>query len=627
MFKNLLTIAFICCSTPLLSLSQSTDTLWLPIVEVTADRFEISEQNRPDFIQHLSIQNPQRGNRATVGDLLQSNHRFLLRSYGPGAAQTVGSQGYSSSQVKVVWNGMEINHRMLGLSDLSLIPAVLLSDVFINSTLGSSEYGANALGGTILLENRVEGEDYIRLGYQYASFFNHTTHIKINKRLNNWHINLGFAYLSQENSYSFEDVTQNPPIKKRRTNAEKNLSAGSIVFQYTGPHFHNRTSLLLTDSKAQIPGPIVAPSTVAYQDDVIFRINNSTGYQLMSNLYSSMRVGYSRHQLDFIDSNSNIFSLSKSHNAGSELNIRFANSPKYQTRFRVGLDYTWLETSEYEANSLLHIYQQFNGLYTIYDKLMIFPSIRFDQYDQFDDALSLGLGINYEIMTDKMFFIVNLNRNYSPPTYNDLYWPGLGNPQLKPETAFKFSTGLKYNLDKFIVSAEYFQSSINDGILWSPDNTGRFRPNNINSLLNSGLSIDSRLNFVFNDTYVSGQLGWTYIQARLNDVRYTGDPNKGNQLAYHPRQKITSELGIQFKNFNSFLSYNMLGERFTNDSNSFLLGSTHVLDYSIGYTFSFLKTQSEFIFTVLNFTDFKYEYIRWYPMPGRNYQISITLNI
>lgn len=624
MYKNVILAALLCCSTPIFSPAQTTDSLWLPKVEIVADRFDISEQYRPDIVQYLSTQNHIRGNRTTVGDLLQSNSRFLVRSYGPGAAQTVGTHGYSSSQIKVVWNGMEINHQMLGLSDLSLIPAILLSDVTVNSTLGSSEYGANAIGGTILLDNSIRGEDYISVGYQLASFQNHSTHLRLNKKLQKWHLNIGFAYLNQENSYPFHDITQNPPANRRRSNAERRLASGSMVFQYTGARYINRSSILYTNSNAQIPGPIVAPSTAAYQDDFVYRLNNTTEFQINPNISSNFGAHYSMHQLDYIEVNSNINSLSKSYNIGTVTNIRYAKTSRNQLRFRFGMDSTWLNTSEYKAGTTWHVFKQFNGLYTVTDRLRVYPSIRFDQYNQFDDAFSFGLGLNIEMLSDKVYFIANFNRNYAPPTYNDLYWPDLGNPDLKPETALKSSVGIKYQLREISISAEYFYSSIDDGIIWSPDNSGRFRPSNINSLLNSGISVDSQLRLSFNSFNVFNVFGWTYLDAKIINNGTQGNTNKGNQIAYQPRHKVTSEIRIEFANMHSDLSYNLMGERFTNNSNTIILDPVHIIDFSIGIEIQLYNSKTDLTFAVLNITDYDYEFIRWYPMPGRSLQISIN---
>jgi vitamin B12 transporter len=627
MFKKITLATLICCLLPLYTHSQSTDTLKLPEIQVFADRFDVSERYRPDFIQHLFAEIHVKGSRATVGDLLQNNHRFLLRSYGPGAAQTAGSQGYSSSQVKVIWNGMEINHSMLGLSDLSLIPAALLSDVIVNSTLGSSEYGANALGGTIILENNVGGDDYFIAGYQYASYGNKSSHFKANKKLGNWHLNLGLVHMNQDNSFKFNDITQNPATIRRRTNAGRNITSGSMNLRYIASNWINSTAFLVTNSKAEIPGPIVAPSTIARQDDVIFRINNMTALQVSKVLAANFRTHFSSHQLDFIDRNSNIESLSQSYNTGSEVNFRFSKSQKIQTRFRLGVDYTWLETSEYEANPLFHSYQQMNGLYTITPRLRAYPSIRYDQYDQFENAISYGLGLNYELWSERLFLIANINRNYSPPTYNDLYWPVLGNRDLRPETANKISTGFRYHLDRFVFSSEYFHSTIDNGILWLPDIRGHFRPNNINELVNSGVSVDTKVGVSYGRTNISGQFGWTYLEARLKDNRYPGESNKGNQLAYHPRNKVTAEFTFAYQNISSVMNYQMIGERYTNDSNSIVLKPVHLLDVSVNYNIAQLFGEIDIGAAILNVTDHDYELIRWYPMPGRTYQFSINLKL
>lgn len=625
MFKTISITALLCCNLPLLLFSQASDTLYLPLVEINADRFDVADFRRPSFVKRINpVDHPNRSG-AFAGDILRSDHRFLVRSYGPGSAQTSGSQGFSSSQIKVMWNGMEINHTMLGQTDLSLIPAVLLDEVVVNSNQGSSEYGAYALGGVVLLNSTYSSDETAKAGFQASSDGSIATHGSVSTQVSNWRIKAGISHQRQENNYKFNDVTQNPAVTRRRTNAEKEIFSGLISSRYQNRNHESITSVWYTDSDSQIPGPIVAPSTIAYQIDEVLRLVHTTNIVWNDRVTIGLKANYGTHRLDFIDENSNINSLSRSSVAGTELNLKYRSVSNAQYRFRLGTDYSWVDTSEYDADPVLHNYVQINGLYDLFGKVYVYPSLRFDIYDQFDNAFTYGIGLNYLLVGETVVLATNFNRNYAPPTFNGLYWPDLGNPDLTPEKSNKFSGGVRFTLKTSILSVEYFNSIIDNGILWSPDQNGRFRPNNVNSLLNSGFSSDVSTQQSFGKVDVLVHGGWTYSSASFNDSRFQGDGNKGKQVAYQPDHKVVSGIRLYYSGARFNFHHEYIGRRFTNDSNTIKLDPFYKIDAAVDYTFRITKTHISIGAAVLNMTDTEYEQIRWYPMPGRMYQISINI--
>jgi outer membrane cobalamin receptor len=75
------------------------------------------------------------------------------------------------------------------------------------------------------------------------------------------------------------------------------------------------------------------------------------------------------------------------------------------------------------------------------------------------------------------------------------------------------------------------------------------------------------------------------------------------------------------------MNYQMIGDRFTNDSNSIVLKPVHLADVSFNYNIAQLFGEIDIGIAILNVTDHDYELIRWYPMPGRTYQLSINIKL
>ena len=96
------------------------------------------------------------------------------------------------------------------------------------------------------------------------------------------------------------------------------------------------------------------------------------------------------------------------------------------------------------------------------------------------------------------------------PTYNDLFWEGSGNPDLKPETSYQAEIGNEFFTKNFSVSLTTYYNSIKDllrwvptegtGGAWSPENTDKVRAYGAEILLEWRPKIENNP-FKVNGTY------------------------------------------------------------------------------------------------------------------------------
>src|SRR5699024_6930243 len=104
---------------------------------------------------------------------------------------------------------------------------------------------------------------------------------------------------------------------------------------------------------------------------------------------------------------------------------------KFKGELRGGL--TGVETNNYAG---LKTRQQFSVLlnpeiFLLNQRLKLYPALRFDSFNDFGNVLSPSLGVNFGLIRGKLYLRSQLSRNFNPPTFNDLYWPRSGDPDLK----------------------------------------------------------------------------------------------------------------------------------------------------------------------------------------------------
>lgn len=617
---SLLTVLFLSSIASTMN-AQVADSLSLPEISINANRFDISDIKLSTMIQRYDVKAIPEAGSVSAGDILKRNTRFVVRTYGPGQAQTAGSIGFNASQVKVIWNGIELNHPMLGLVDLSLFPAVLLDEISVDNYLGSSEYGSSAIGGTVLMESGNVSESRTTAELYVGSFNSQQYSIGTSGSVNRWNYTLGLVNLTQDNDFAFDSVGGN---ELTRENADKTQFTGLGSVKYNGTSYWGDISVWFSTGETGAPGSVSFPSKAARQKDRSLRLVHRSNWIHSDLAQSQVVASFNRIGLDYSEPAFATESVSDVDVLSLSYALRLKPSESYQIRFRTGYDVSEINSTDFALSNVTRFFVQSNGLLSVSDKLNVYPSFRFDSYSEFDDAVSYGLGVNYEVVSDKLFALANINRNYAPPTFNDLYWPGFGNPDLEPETAIKYDFGLRFQLKNSNLSLSYFDSTIDNGILWWPDASGNFSPNNVNEIKSRGLSTEFDTNFKLGEisTTLMGSLTWLNAEY---DMRGQDGSFQGNRVVYSPEYRAGSEIRFDFKSVGLSLYHDYTSSRPVNDANSIELEAVNLINLTAFYTIQTSLTNIRFTASVQNLTNESYQLIYDYPMPGRTWNLGLKL--
>lgn len=602
--------------------AQVADSLSLPEINVSANRFDVSDIKLSTMIQRYDVKSNPEAGFVSAGDLLKRNTRFVVRSYGPGQAQTAGSIGFNASQVKVIWNGIELNHPMLGLVDLSLFPAVLLDEISVDNYLGSSEYGSSAIGGTVLMESGNVSDSRTTAELNIGSFNSQQYSISTSGTVNRWNYSMGLVNLTQDNEFTYKSVEGS---ELTRNNADKTQFTGFGSVKYTGTKYWGDTSVWFSTGETGAPGSMSFPSEAARQKDRSLRLVHRSNLIHSQRVQSQIVASFNRIGLDYSEPAFALESVSDVDVLSLSYATRLKPAENYQIRFRTGYDISEIKSTDFALSNVTRFFVQANGLLSLTERLNLYPSFRFDSYSEFDDATSFGLGVNYELVRGSLFALANINRNYAPPTFNDLYWPGFGNPDLEPETALKSDVGLRYQSGSGSVNLSYFDSTIDNGILWWPDANGNFSPNNVNEIRSSGLTTEVESNFMLGEISTSLLGSLTWLNAEY-DMRGEDGSIQGNRVVYSPKYRAGSEFRFEYNTMGLSLFHDYTSSRPVNDSNSMELDAVNLLNISAFYTLDTAIATIRLTATIQNLTNESYQLIYDYPMPGRSWNLGLRLS-
>ena len=235
---------------------------------------------------------------------------------------------------------------------------------------------------------------------------------------------------------------------------------------------------------------------------------------------------------------------------------------------------------------------------------------------------SLNLRINLREGLDLVAFG---RRAYRIPTFNELYYAGYGNPDLRPEDAWLTDIGLKMDRRyagkySMTVRVDGFFNLLSDKITSAPtpEDPAIWQPYNIGKVRSAGVDASVGLGYASGSWKCGSSLKYTFLSA----VDITKESlSYGMQIPYVARHVLVFKVDASWKRWALDALWQMRGGR--TDGNG-EMPCWHTLDISLGRSFD-LKTAGEMMIRIhgRNLYDFRYETVSGYPMPGRNVMFSV----
>ncbi|AVI63773.1 TonB-dependent receptor domain-containing protein [Halomonas sp. GFAJ-1] len=88
-------------------------------------------------------------------------------------------------------------------------------------------------------------------------------------------------------------------------------------------------------------------------------------------------------------------------------------------------------------------------------------SLRFDDNEAYGDEVTGSLALGYDLDAQHTLH-ASYGTAFRAPTFNQLYWPGFGNPDLEPETSETVEVGVRGQFDSWFWDAALYQTDIDN---------------------------------------------------------------------------------------------------------------------------------------------------------------------
>lgn len=562
-------------------------------------------------------------NQSSLTSLLNYNTVIYFKENGLGMTSGPSFRGTTAAQTAVIWNGININSQFLGQTDFNTIGTRDFNSIAVKAGGGSVLYGSSAIGGSIHLNNDLEfKKDFSNhLFFSAGSYDTYNANYRTMVSSDKYSLQVSFSRNSSENDFKYPGNSD-----QRNSNGEYYNTSMNTTFGYK---IDSRNVIKVYsqfyDSERHFSLTTPTASKTKYDD---FNTRNLLEWENKSDRFTSKvklaHIGESYKY--FSDINSELFTYGKVETSIIKYDLAFDVNNKIKLNAIV--DYN---RNKGYGSSINNVKREIGSAslllsHLVTDKWDYNGSIRQEITDNYGNPFLFSLGTRY-LFTDFYRIKFNASKNFRMPTYNDLFWEGSGNPDLKPETSYQAEIGNEFFTKNFSLSVTAYYNSIKDllrwvpsqggGDNWSPENTKKVRAYGAEVLLEWRTKIDNH-NFTLNGTYA-----YTVSESKQlisGELVY-------KQLIYVPYHKLTGAVSYNWKKVSSYFQYLYNGDVYSTPFNN---PATRVKDYNvgnIGADYDFGKKNSYKIgFQIFNIWNENYQPVISRQMPGTNYTLYINLN-
>jgi len=534
-----------------------------------------------------------------VTDALRLLPGVELSGNGPGATPSIFLRGANSNQTLILIDGQRIASSFSGLSALQHINIDQIERIEVLRGPAASLYGADAVGGVIQIFTRRDRTLSVRVSAGEWRSSQLSANVGAGDAGNGLSISA-----SQNTSRGYNaivnaaDYSYNPDRDGYRFNTVQVNAALTPV-----------SALKLALSAFETHGAVQYDADARYNDRIKSIVNNvaaNADYQVTSACFSTLRLGTGGEKSTF-DSTfpgtyqtrhdqiawQNTLRVSASTSLLGTLEWR-RESVSGSERFPV--------TSRRTASALL-------GSDWMMDAWRINTSVRLDDSNQFGARTTANGSLGYRL-TPQLRATLNAGTSFKAPTFNDLYYPGYANPDLKPERGQSIDAGLHWLSDASKLGATVHDNRVRDLIQFECDASYNCAPQNVSTARLRGLTLT----------------GATHIGGLLIDGSVDfGDPKNttaNRDLARRARQHAALKVSGDVLGATAGVELLVSGRRFDNASNSLALPGYALLNI---YASRVVMPGVRVAVRVDNATDRDYQLAYGYATGGRRAWLTLTV--
>lgn len=567
----------------------------------------------------------------------------------PGTETDVSIRGSTAAQTLIMIDGVEANTGSSGGFDISNLTTDNVDQIEVLRGAGGSLYGSQAIGGVVnILSQEGEGAPHFSLLSEGGNRATQRQVLTASGSEGQLDFSGALSYFSTQ---GFRPVNDNSDNLAGNARLDYHLSDDTIIRGFAR---YYRANVSLPDFSVSNFPPI-ANNPTAHQRSEFMLFNGVIEHHFGEHLVATANAFFVRNEIRVNEVPFAGFAGSEvdripDETRGGELNAVYTWAKGIRTlagfdfKDRWSRDYgsdvfppsTVPSTSVFNARR-----QEYAGYFeqeaSLFDgHLLATGGFRVDGNSQFGKEVSPSWSVAIPLKQISTTLRGSYSEGFRAPAFDELYFPGYGNPKLKPEISSEYDGGFTTNFGELAsITATYFSRRVHDLIVSVPCSVGPgcefgALPGNAGRVDVQGVEVAPTitplpgLSFggsvtIIDETHASGTTGARPIRVPKHSAQSLLQYTRGDVFKAH--DKLTTSL-----------AYTFVGDR--DDITSEGTIANHdaysrfdlVASYALGAPWQWV-TDEEVFTRVSNLLDRHYEAAFGFPSPPVNFVAGIKMDL
>jgi vitamin B12 transporter len=483
-----------------------------PVV-VTATKVETSQEQLGATVTVIAEEELRDYNYSRIEEALRTVPGVeVQRSGSLGKTTSIKIRGAGSGQSVVLVDGLRVSSPTLGMAELSELSLDAIDRIEIVRGPQSTLYGADAIGGVVnIITKKGQGPPRGAISFEGGSYETFREQTNVQGAFGGFNFNI-----SGSRSDSRGQLT-------RFDNDDSDLTsfAGRLGYDFpwkgelslTGRHAKLNVDLPVSST---IPPPTVLdPNAQSQTETWLYNLAYKQPVAPWWSVHARWGQGWNNNGFQNLPPPGSFTTISQTNTRRQEAEL--INS------FALGRWNTLTLGGEHRAEQgrnrgLFREAITTVGVFAedqvrLFDRVFVGGGLRWEDNDQFGDALTPRASAALVVKETGTKLRGAWGEGFRAPTINDLFFPGFGNPGLKPERSESWEVGFdqKFWQNRLRSGATYFHNRFRDLIQFVEDpTTFAFRPLNVGRAVTQGVEAYGELdpldwlllfvNYTFTDT-------------------------------------------------------------------------------------------------------------------------------
>jgi vitamin B12 transporter len=484
--------------------AHSAENIQLENVVVTAARISQSEANTIGDITVVEREEIERNGANALTDVLRMQPGIQISTNGgPGTASSIYLRGTNDQHVVVLIDGLRVNSATLGTTSFESIPLSQIERIEILRGPASSLYGADAIGGVIQIFTRKmeAGESHIHAALGLGSYNTKTAEAGISGNTGRLKYGVNISSLD----------TGGFSAKRIRTGIDadndgyRNLGASAYLELALAEGHSWGLQFFETRGRSEFDS-----NYDNYNDQTLQSYAFTSKNQFTDFWHSTFKLGmgvdksdsYARPNTNPLSTSFNPTGVSKFRT--DQLQLTWQNDLTLPVG-TLTLAYDRLEqdvSSQSNMNTKYNRERNDDSFLASYladiNNHSLQLSLRENHNTQFGSFTTGGAGYGYRF-SPAWRMTASYGKAFKAPSFNQLYFPNFGDPDLEPEKSDNIESSIQYSGQTWRAGVTVFENKIRNLIASAGPATvgctfGGFCPINIGKVTIQGATADAEWN-------------------------------------------------------------------------------------------------------------------------------------